>query len=81
MDAYLVDERDATEEVRASGFRVMILEPGRVSAFNLDAATAAEAHSWAEEHRGSRGYALAARLDGPQGVRLVWLTAPPEESI
>jgi hypothetical protein len=78
-DAYPVGERDTTEEIRASGFRVMVLGPGTISAFDLDGATAAKAQTWAEIHRGSTGYALAARVDGPQGVTLVWLTQPPEE--
>ncbi|RIX28650.1 hypothetical protein D1781_14700 [Amnibacterium setariae] len=78
MDVHLVDKRDATQEARASGFRVTVLEPGRVTSYNIDRATVAEAQLWAIQHRGSRGYALAARIDGPQGVDLVWLTAPPE---
>ena len=85
------DERDAREEMTADGYRVMIVGPGRrVSAYDLDQATASEAFTWARENSqpvpstessdGVRSYAVAARWNMPGGgVSLVWLTPSADD--
>lgn len=81
MKVYSVDERDSVEEMVASGYRVMLVRPGRrVSAFNVDAASVSEAFAWAAENCADGAFAIAARFElFGGGVSLMWLTPPPEE--
>lgn len=80
MQVTLVDERDAQLEMRADGFRVFVVHPGRrVTAYNVDAASVQEAFTWATEAASGAGFSLAARFDqSGGGVALMYLTPPPE---
>ncbi|PPG79287.1 hypothetical protein C5D04_10135 [Rathayibacter sp. AY1D2] len=80
MNVYSVDERDSSTEMTASGYRIMIVNPGRrISAFNLDGGSASEALEWAKKNASDGGFSVAARFDEDGGgVTLIWLTPPPE---
>lgn len=85
MEPRLVDERDTVWEATTGGFRIFLVEGGRVSAgvsvsaFDVDGVTFQEAELWARENAGP-GTAISVALRevndlGQPGLR--WLIGEP----